>query len=51
MWGHTECDDVMLFRIELEYSGVVALVAIEYQQSIFAVCTRRCMLVEVLDPI
>jgi hypothetical protein len=51
MRRHAECDDVVLLAIELEFGRVVALVAVEDQQPIFAFRTRCCMEVEVLDPI
>ena len=51
MRRHAERDDVVLLAIELEFGRVVALVAVEDQQPVFAFCTRRCMAVEVLDPI
>jgi hypothetical protein len=51
MRGHTERDDVVLLAIELEFSRVVALVAVEDQQPVFALRPRRCMAVEVLNPI
>jgi len=51
MRRHAECNDVVLLAMELEFGRVVALVAIEDQQPIFAFCARRCMEVEVLDPI
>jgi hypothetical protein len=51
MRRHAERDDVVLLAIELEFGRVVALVAVEDQQSIFAFRTTCCMEVEVLDPI
>ena len=48
---HVECNDIVLLAIELEFGRVVALVAIEDQQPIFAFCTRCYIEVEVLDPI
>ena len=51
MRRHAERDDVVLLAVELEFGRVVALVAVEDQQLVFAFCTRRCMEVEVLDPI
>ena len=51
MRRHTECNDVILLAMELEFGRVVALVAVEDQQPIFALCPRRGMAVEVLDPI
>ena len=51
MRRHTECNDVVLLAMELEFRRVVALVAVEDQQPIFALCPRRRMAVEVLDPI
>ena len=49
MRRHAECNDVVLLVIELEFGRVVALVAVEDQQPIFALCPRRGMAVEVLD--
>ena len=49
MRRHAECDDVVLLAIELEFGRVVALVAVEDQQPIFALCPRRRIVVEVLD--
>ena len=49
MRRHTECNDVVLLAMELEFRRVVALVAVEDQQPIFALCPRRRMVVEVLD--
>ena len=51
MRRHTERDDVVLLAIELEFGRVVALVAVEDQQLIFAFCPRCYIEVEVLDPI
>ena len=51
MQRYIERDNVVLLAIELEFSRVVALVAIEDQQSVFASCARRYIEVEVLDPI
>ena len=51
MRRYAEHDNVVLLAIELEFSRVVALVAIEDQQSVFASCARRYIEVEVLDPI
>jgi hypothetical protein len=51
MRRHTERNDVILLAIELEFGGVVALVAIEDQQPVLALCPGRRMVVEVLDPI
>lgn len=51
MRRHAEHDDVVLLAIELEFGRVVALVAVEDSQSVFAFRTRCCMEVEVLDPI
>jgi len=51
MRRHAERDDVILLAIELEFGRVVALVAVEDQQPIFAFRTRCRMEVEVLDPI
>ena len=51
MRRHVERDDVVLLAVELEFSRVVALVAVEDQQPVFAFCTRCCIDVEVLNPI
>ena len=51
MRRHTECNDVVLLAMELGFRRVVALVAVEDQQPIFAFRTRCCVVVEVLDPI
>ena len=51
MRRHAECNDVVLLAIELEFGRVVAFVAVEDQQPMFAFCPRHCMVVEVLDPI
>ena len=51
MWRHIECNDLTLLVVELEFGRVVALVAVEDQQLVFAFRTRCCMEVEVLDPI
>ena len=51
MRRHVECNDVVLLAVELEFGRVVAFVAVEDQQPIFAFCTTCCMVVEVLDPI
>ena len=51
MWRHIERDNVVLLAIELKFGRVVALMAIEDQQPVFAFYIRCCMEVEVLDPI
>ncbi len=51
MQRHIEYDNVILLAIELEFSRVVALVAVEDQQLVFAFRTRCYIAVEVLDPI
>jgi len=51
MWRYVERDDVVLLAMELEFGRVVALVAVEDQQPVFAFRTRCYMEVEVLDPI
>ena len=51
MQRYIEYDDVVLLVIELEFSRVVALVAIENQQPVFAFRPRCYIEVEVLDPI
>ncbi len=50
MRRHVECNDLVLLAMELEFGRVVALVAIEDQQPVFAFRARRCVEVEVLDP-
>ena len=49
--GHTERNNVVLLAIELEFGRVVAFVAVEDQQPIFALRTKRYIAIEVLDPI
>ena len=44
-------DDIVLLVVELEFGRVVALVAVEDQQPVFAFRTRCYIVVEVLDPI
>ena len=51
MRRHAERNDVVLLAMELEFGRVVALVAVEDQQPIFALRPRRRIVVEVLDPI
>ena len=51
MQRHIERDDIMLLVVELEFGRVVALVAVEDQQPVLALCSGRRMVVEVLDPI
>jgi hypothetical protein len=51
MRRHAERDDVILLAVELEFGRVVAFVAVEDQQLVFALCLGRCVVVEVLDPI
>ena len=51
MRRHVECDNIILLAIELEFGRVVALVAVEDQQSVFAFCPKRYIVVEVLNPI
>ena len=48
---HIESNDVVLLIIELEFSRVVALVAVEDQQLVFAFYTRCYIDIEMLDPI
>ena len=48
---YIERDDVVLLAIELEFGRVVAFVAVEDQQPVFALCPGCCIVVEVLDPI
>jgi len=50
MRRHVERDDVVLLAIALEFSRVVAFVAVEDQQPVFALCPGRRMVVEVLNP-
>ena len=49
MRRYVEYNDIVLLAIELEFGRVVALVAIEDQQPIFAFCPRRRIAVEVLN--
>ncbi len=49
MRRHVESDNVVLLAIELEFGRVVAFVAVEDQQPIFAFRPRRYIVVEVLD--
>ena len=49
MWRHIERDNVVLLAIELKFGRVVALMAIEDQQPVFAFYIRCCIEVEVLD--
>ena len=51
MRRHIERNDIVLLAMKLEFSRVMALVAVEDQQPVFTLRTRRCMVVEVLDPI
>ena len=51
MQRHTESDNVVLLAMELEFSRVVALVAVKDQQPVFTFYTRCYIDVEVLDPI
>lgn len=51
MQRHTKCDDIIALAIELEFRLVVALVAIEDQEPVYALCMSRCILVEVPNPI
>jgi len=44
-------DDVILLAVEFEFGRMMAFVAVEDQQSVFALCPGRCMVVEVFDPI
>ena len=39
MWRHKQCNDVVLLAVALELGRVVAFVAIEGQQQVFALCT------------
>ena len=48
---HVECDDLIVPAVELELGGVVAFVAVEDQQPVYALCPGRRMVVEVLDPL
>ena len=49
MRKHIESDNVILLAIELEFSRVVALVAVEDQQPVFTFYTRCYIDVEVLN--
>ncbi len=40
-----------LLAMKLKFSRVMALVAVEDQQPVFTLRTRRCMVVKVFDPI
>jgi hypothetical protein len=51
MRRHIERDNIVLLAVELEFGRVVAFVAVEDQQPVFAFRTRYCIEVEVLDPI
>ena len=51
MRRHIERNNVVLLAEELEFDRVVAFIAVKDQQPVFAFRTRRCMEVEVLDPI
>jgi len=51
MQRHTERDNIILLAIELEFDRVVAFVAVEDQQLVFAFRTRCYIEVEVLNPI
>ena len=51
MRRYTECDNVVLLVVGLEFFGVVAIVAVKDEQPIFALCTRCCMEIEVPNPI
>ncbi len=51
MRRYTERDNIVLLAVELEFGRVVALVAVEDQQPIFAFRARYYMEVEVLNPI
>ncbi len=44
-------DDVILLVVEFEFGRMMAFVAVEDQQPVFALCPGRCMVVEVFDPI
>ena len=49
MRGYIEYDDVILLAIKLEFGRVVAFVAVEDQQPIFAFRPKRYIVVEVLN--
>ena len=49
MRRHAERDDVVLLAVELEFGRVMAFMAVEDQQPVFAFRTRCCIEVEVLD--
>ena len=51
MRRHVECDDVVLPVVELEFSRVVAFVAIEDQQPVYALSPSRYIVVEVFNPV
>jgi len=48
---YTECNNVVLLVVGLEFFGVVAIVAVKDEQLIFALRTRCCMEIEVPNPI
>ncbi len=49
MQRYIERDNVVLLAIELEFGRVVALIAVEDQQPIFAFRTKCYIVVEVLN--
>ena len=51
MRRYIERDDVVLPVVELEFGRVVALVAVEDQQPVFALVPGCRIIIEVLDPI
>jgi hypothetical protein len=50
MRRHIERNDIVLLVMVLEFSRVVAFVAVEDQQPVFALCPGRYIVVEVLNP-
>ena len=51
VYRYIECNDIILLAVLLELGGVVAFVTVENQQPVRALCSRRCMVIEMLDPI
>lgn len=51
MRRHAERDDVLLLVVALELGRVVAFMAVEDQQPVFALCPARYVMAKVLDPV
>ena len=49
MRRHTKCNNIVLLAIGFEFFGVVAIVAVKDKQPIFALRTRCCMEIKVLN--